>query len=391
MKYAKILTCFILIFALLSGVFYSLLATRYSLIPSALAFESTSTSFEMHGSAIESISGSSSSPSFSQQSAGGQNSTGIISNVKQIFSGVLYWLFGWYVPRYDQIHFRWRNDDGSEVAATWAQTEDSAYAGLPRSTNKRLRFEISNEGWTRGTAPTFQLQYATTTTCASGSYTAVPTDTSLAWQIVDSTYLTDGVATTDFVGSLANENTAFVAGQVKDTGNTTGAITLNSDNFTEIEYSIQATTNAVAGQAYCFRVLDSNLTPTKMIYTRYPAAVVAGYAATGSVISSTYDTGLADGAAYNSLVWQGALNSGKVKFQLGTSNTDSGWTYYGPNCTTGTWYDASPNTSVEIGCPAIHNNKRYFRYQIQLCAASDCASSSANTPQVDDVSVNWSP
>lgn len=381
----------LLVYCSLFAISYSLLATRYSLIPPALAFEASSTTFELHAGDMESITGSSSSATFSQQSAGGQSATGLVSNVKQIFSGVLYWLFGWYAPRYDQIHFRWRNDDGSEAAAAWAQTEDFTYSGFPLSTTKRLRFEISNEGWTRGSAPQFKLQYATTTSCSLGTYTDVPTDSSLAWQIVDSSNLTDGAATTNVASGLIDENVGFIAGEVKDTGNTTGAIALNSEKFTEIEFSVQATAGAVSGQTYCLRVLDSNLAPSKMVYTKYASATISGYPASGTVISATYDTGLAGGAAYNSIVWQGALNGGKVRFQFGSSDTDSGWSYYGPDCAIGTWYDTSPNTSTEIGCPALHNNKRYFRYRAQLCSASDCSSAGANTPRVDDVIVNWSP
>ena len=50
---------------------------------------------------------------------------------------------------------------------------------------------------------------------------------------------------------------AFTAGQLKDTGNTTGSIALYSNRFTEIEFAIQATTNATAGGDYCFQLYNS--------------------------------------------------------------------------------------------------------------------------------------
>ena len=48
----------------------------------------------------------------------------------------------------------------------------------------------------------------------------------LLFCVAGSTQLTDGAATTDVAGGLTNDATTFVAGQVKDAGSTTSAITL---------------------------------------------------------------------------------------------------------------------------------------------------------------------
>ena len=48
-----------------------------------------------------------------------------------------------------------------------------------------------------------------------------------------------------------------VAGELKDEGNTTGSITLNSDEFTEIEFAVLATANALNGN-YCFRLVNAS-------------------------------------------------------------------------------------------------------------------------------------
>lgn len=383
------------IFSLFLALFCAPLATH--------ALESSSASFEIHASAIDSIAGSSSSATFQALQAGGQNSTGIsTASSFEDFSGILYWMKNSYTPQYEQTHFRWRNDDGTQTTATWHQVQDGTYTSFPKTTTARLRFEVSNSGWTRGSAPTFQLQYATSTNCSLGSYIAVPTNTNYAWQIVTSTNFSDGDTTTN---QLTPSNNSFVAGQMKSTGNTTSAITLASNNFTEIEYAIQATDNAVSNTTYCFRLLDTNLTPTRMLYTRYAKAVLAGYTASGTVISSTYDTNTVYGAAYNSILWQGILNNGKVQFQLGTSNCangatnpptcDSGtWSYYGPLCTTASddWYDpGDSDTPIAIGCGTIHNNKRYFRYQVQLCSLTDCVTSGSTSPIITEIDVNWSP
>lgn len=362
----------------------------------ASAFESTSTSFEIHGSDMEPVAGSSTSATFGVQYAGGNTGGGIVANVKKVFSSVMHWLFGWYVPRYDEIHFRWRNDDSNESAATFAAVEDGILSGLAKNTVKRLRFEISNEGWTRGSGQTFRLEVAPLSgTCAASSYAAVPaTATTEHWEMVDSTNLTDGAATTNVASGLTDEGVVFTAGETKDTGNMTGSITLTSENFTEIEYSIRATANAVSGDTYCFRLTNAGST-ANFVYTRYARATVAGYAATGTLESSTFDTGITDGAAYNSVLWTGSLNGGKVKLQIATSNSSSGpWNYAGPGaaCDATTYYEPASGTPAEIdlACSSIQN-KRYFRYKVTLCSASNCSSSGSATPQVDDVIVNWSP
>ena len=126
-----------------------------------------------------------------------------------------------------------------------------------------------------------------------------------------------------------------------------------------------------------------------------PTTCGGGYASTGSLESSTFDTSVITGAAYNSIMWTGALGAGeigKVKLQLATdAEGDGPWTYYGSDCSAGTYYEPAAGAPMEIGCPAVHNNNRYFRYKITICSANNCSDSGATTPQVDDVIVNWSP
>lgn len=396
MRYARALSLSLIFFALIAPLFETGLFIR-----PARAFESSSASFEMHAADIEAVTGSSTSASFGIQHAAGQTVRGIITNVKQALSGILYWLFDWYTPRYDEIHYRWRNDDGSETTATFSPyVEDGILTGLAKSTIKRLRFEISNEGWTRGSGQAFRLEVAPLSgTCAASTYAAVPaTATTEHWEMADSTNLTDGAATTNVASGLTDANASFFAGETKDTGNQTTAIAVTSEQFTEVEYSIRATTNTVSGNTYCFRLTNAGTT-TNFVYTRYARATVAGYPANGTLESSTFDTGIINGAAYNSILWAGALNGGKVRLQIATSNNSSGpWNYAGPgpSCDTSTYYEPAAGTPAEIdlACASIQN-KRYFRYKITLCSASDCSSSGTNTPEINGaqggIIINWSP
>jgi hypothetical protein len=128
-----------------------------------------------------------------------------------------------------------------------------------------------------------------------------------------------------------------------------------------------------------------------------------GMPPTGEITSAIFDTTGTDTLkpAYNSIMWEGTLNSGsgRVRFQLATSNNSSGpWNYFGSSdngvtCNSGAWYDpGAPDAPAELTCAAVnHNNQRYFRYKVQLCSNNDCLTSGSISPEVDDVIVNWAP
>lgn len=386
------------------------------------AFEATSTSFELHAGDLESAVGTSTSATFKLQNAGGQNATASSSaTTKSVSAGILYWFLGFFNARYEQTHYRWRNDDGTETTATFPINEDTQYNQFAKNTVKRIRIEVSNEGWTRGVAPQLRLEVASTTTCSSGTYSAVPTDYSTAWHLATSTIVADATATTDFAGSLTNSNANFVAGQVKTTGNTTSAITLTSADFTEVEYGVLATGNAPDGATYCFRVTDnggtSNMAYTELEYAK--AVIASGLSPTGTLDSAVFDTfttaSSSQGPAYNSIMWNGTEGTGKVRFQFAASDCANGQTDY-PACGAGTWsfigssnggatcngslyYDTltsgtggGPGKPVEISCAGSQsqNNKRYYKYRIQICS-SDCSGSGVTSPVVSGVVVNYAP
>ena len=153
-----------------------------------------------------------------------------------------------------QNHYRWRNDDAGESAATWALPQDTKLIGLAEQSPRRLRFDVSNEGVLNAGPVAFQLQVAETAACAAGTYTAVPIDASGDWQIIDSVFITDGEATTNVTPGLTDEASVFISGEVRDANNAASSMTLNGD---EIEFSIQATSNATRGGDYCFRLFDA--------------------------------------------------------------------------------------------------------------------------------------
>lgn len=132
----------------------------------------------------------------------------------------------------------------------------------------------------------------------------------------------------------------------------------------------------------------------------------SGYAASGTLDSATFDTGVASGTQLNSFVWQGSTpcSSGgsptcsSVDFQFAVSNSSSGpWNFEGPDGTSHSYFCGSASTSIPLvstncsgggtGGYNLFSGYRYFRYQVILFADS----SDAYTPTVSSVSVNWSP
>ncbi|GAG37112.1 unnamed protein product, partial [marine sediment metagenome] len=118
-----------------------------------------------------------------------------------------------------------------------------------------LRFEISNEGTAESLSTEYLLEYATST---GGPWKAVPVSaTAEHWEMVNSTYFTDGASTSNIVPGLSDENDDFVLGKLKDTSNQTAGMTLSATEFTEIEYCIGATANVTPPETYYFRLTNA--------------------------------------------------------------------------------------------------------------------------------------
>ncbi|MEE9302598.1 MAG: hypothetical protein V3U84_02325, partial [Thiotrichaceae bacterium] len=94
------------------------------------------------------------------------------------------------VLTFNQTSFRFRNDDGSETAATWIDIADNDISWRPGTTNLRIRFEIQETAGGSGNED-FNFQYDKN---AAASWTDVTT-TSSNIRLVTSTNVTDGDAT----------------------------------------------------------------------------------------------------------------------------------------------------------------------------------------------------
>ena len=177
-----------------------------------------------------------------------------------------------------QVHYRWRNDDADEVNATWAASEDTKLIGLAKNDVRRLRFQVANNTGLATGATAYQIQFAETATCAAGAYTAVPNAIGDHWRVLDSGNIADGEATTNVVPGLSDEAPNFIDGEVRDLTNTTNTIVLNNDDFTEIEFVLEATALATDGGDYCFRLYDTVGAAPLPFYPAYAKVRILGSA-----------------------------------------------------------------------------------------------------------------
>lgn len=194
-----------------------------------------------------------------------------------------------------QTHYHWRNDNGNETAATSATlgTADTPLPALLQNTPRRLRVQVSNEGTLSSPVTQFRLEYAEAApTCEVATGWTDVNAVNDAWGMSDSSFVINGTNTTDITvgsGGMVNENTTFLTpnGGQLDTTSQTGGLILATTNFTEIEYSIVASSSASQGTTYCFRVTNAG-TPLP-VYSQYAAVTVSAdvtLGTTGTQVSS---------------------------------------------------------------------------------------------------------
>jgi hypothetical protein len=162
--------------------------------------------------------------------------------------------------------------------ASWAAAQDTPVGGFLFDETARLRIGIENTGLPIEDQ-NFQLEFApklTAPSCEavpSGSFTAVPVLASCAASAIcmtTSASTSNGYPTSDH---LITDAGTFVPGEiVANTSNQTTAIDVDQNRYTEIEYALKLTSNAV-NDAYCFRVTDAG-SPLDS-YARLPELTLA--------------------------------------------------------------------------------------------------------------------
>ena len=135
--------------------------------------------------------------------------------------------------------------------ATFTLAQDVALTGLTKHTIKRLRIEISNEGELASGSVLYRLEVsqANPASCDDTGNTWTRVDTSTAWNMTASADFNDGNSTSNIDPGLFDENTNFVAGELKDTSDQINSgIILNNDEFTEFDTRWRPPTAPPAGR-----------------------------------------------------------------------------------------------------------------------------------------------
>lgn len=169
------------------------------------------------------------------------------------------------VPTWAQEHYRWRNDDGSESAATWKANQDVAITEVARGQNIRLRFDIANTSTSYSGSAAPVIEFSTST---SGPWTQVSVTTNglAAFAMTPSANFAHGDATT----ALLAGSGAFIAGKmVEYPNNAAPSVSFDVSQCSNFEYCFRATAKARGSMTYYFRL--SGMTT----YSAYPTLTMA--------------------------------------------------------------------------------------------------------------------
>jgi hypothetical protein len=196
-------------------------------------------------------------------------------------------------PTLNQDHYRW-GSDGTETGHGWEEAEDTAFSStnLELDTTYFLRILLQENGGGSTGANTYQLQYN-----VDGAGWNDVTGASSNVRAVATSNIADDAVTTN---RLAGGSGTFISGRFDEAdGDTTTSITITTNNFTEVMYSIQfrSADLPTTGATVTFQLVASgdssidnyNVTPTANI----PASLIEGDgASSGSATVSGIATGI---------------------------------------------------------------------------------------------------
>lgn len=220
----------------------------------------------------------------------------------------------------DQYAYHWRNDDGSESAATSATggTENSILTEVDKNQPVRLRLGLTNTGGTSSIANRFTLQFGIKiSTCeAIASWTDIDDAANDSFDMVDSLNLTHSDNTTDIaegIGGLSDGAGSFLSSNsgVRETEAITATTSLAASEYVDLEFSLASTGGTPYETDFCFRLLEGEL--PLVAYGEYAelttrekrdfkvqrgTTIVSGNSATVTAGPTTYDAPAATSSAF---------------------------------------------------------------------------------------------
>jgi hypothetical protein len=179
-------------------------------------------------------------------------------------------------PTLSISYYRWREDNGTEIAATYTTAENTALgtsSNMYLGDRKRLRFSVANTGGASASGYTYRLEHSSS---SCSTWYAVPsynTQTTQEWVMDQSQWIPDGAATTHSSGMTVPSGKSFVAGSARLNGNQTTAHTLTTSEYSEFEFSFRSTSYVTTNLPYCFRLTNAG-SITNFSYVVQPRLVV---------------------------------------------------------------------------------------------------------------------
>ena len=189
----------------------------------------------------------------------------------------------------EQEGFRWRNDDGSETTATWADSQDTNIS-LALDTPVRLRFAIDVNTGPSGAAK-YRLEYKKSTDSQWIGIMPSGTAGHAVTLALSSNITAGGEATTAQLTAPSGKTTGdFATGRMWDDENGEDETAdIAASDYTEFEWCVQAVSGvASASDIYQFRV-TRELTAAAAAVTWDPANKQADYVTlSGSDLVATF-------------------------------------------------------------------------------------------------------
>jgi hypothetical protein len=209
-------------------------------------------------------------------------------------------------PNLTQFGYHWRLDNGSEITASSATLgiESTPLSALQLNTPRRLRIGVANQGSTSTSPTDYHLEYGVAApTCEDTSTWETVGPTGL-WNMSPSSNITDGSNTTNITPANGGVTDLFGTtylssnGALRDENNITNSVALAIDNFFEAEFSVVASSSAIEGETYCFRLTNSG-TPFNT-YTTFPKVTISA-----DVLVQTFGTQIATTSVLATNVYAG--------------------------------------------------------------------------------------
>lgn len=242
-------------------------------------------------------------------------------------------------PEITQTGYHWRNDDGDEVSASSATggSENTPALSFSTSTPQRLRVGVAGTG-TGSATKQFRLEYgAKVTTCAAVSSWSDVGGSGGAWDMFDSSNLTEGADTTNIAvstGGISDGGVTFITanGGVRDTSSETGPVTIRNEIVGTIaEFGNVSVTN---GSTTTITLNNTYDDPVVVASARYPRSATQRTTRisdkTGSsftVLVDNFDGSLGAGTSAVDYVvfeagdWDLSTDAGTLQVYAGTTST----------------------------------------------------------------------